>query len=140
MNFTGVNCASCVESLPGRLKRIRGVDEVRVNAERGAVVVELAGENRVRPEQIRDAIQQDGTRVSAAKVVVRGTLSETQGRPTLKPSGSAQSHELLLDSTRRALWESLRATPDRLVRVEGEARLTAPAPWPIRVEALVPNP
>jgi hypothetical protein len=78
MTFTGVNCLPCVESMPSRAQRIRGVVSAKVDAEK--LILTLAPENRVRVEQIRDLIQQDGTkaiRVPAIEVigtVENGTL------------------------------------------------------------------
>jgi hypothetical protein len=85
MWFEGIGCASCMDSLPSRLGRIRGVQEAAVDKEKGVLRVRLADENRVRVEQIRDAIEQDGTKATRAIVTVRGDIVQENGRWVLKP-------------------------------------------------------
>lgn len=80
IEFTGVNCEPCLESLPGRGKRIRGVAEASVDARKGLLKLTMLPENRVRVEQFRDIIEQDGTKaVRAPLVEMRGTV-DGEGR------------------------------------------------------------
>ena len=89
MAFSGIECASCVESMPARIQRMRGVESAKVDAAKQILSVKLAAGNRVRVEQIRDAIEQDGTKAREAAVTIQGVLSEESGRWLLKtPSGS----------------------------------------------------
>src|SRR5215471_3449753 len=80
LTFEGIGCASCMESLPGRVGRIRGVESATVDAQRGVLKVQLAEQNRVRLEQIRDMIEQDGTKVKAATITVQGDLAHVDGK------------------------------------------------------------
>jgi len=84
ITFDGVGCASCVESLPARMQRMRGVESAKVDAAKGTLQVRLAAENRVRVEQVRDAIEQDGTKVRRAVVSIRGVVAGEGGAWTLK--------------------------------------------------------
>lgn len=77
MTFEGVGCVPCVESMPARAQRIRGVESAKVDAAKGILSVQLAATNRVRVEQIRDIIEQDGTKAKSAVVSVSGTLERT---------------------------------------------------------------
>jgi len=70
LEVQGTDCISCNASLPERLKRVRGVDSVAL--EGNTAVLKFAAENRVRFEQIRDMIEQDGTKVKAASFVAKG--------------------------------------------------------------------
>lgn len=72
LRFEGVGCAPCIESMPERMKRLRGVESASVDAAKGLLTVKLAQQNRVRVEQIRDAIEQDGTKARSATVQIRG--------------------------------------------------------------------
>jgi copper chaperone CopZ len=87
IRFEGIGCASCLESLPGRLKRMRGVESVKVDAQRSIVELRLAAENRVRLEQVRDAIEQDGTKAMSARVVVQGIVEREGDIWILRPGG-----------------------------------------------------
>jgi hypothetical protein len=92
--FSGVGCASCIESMPERMRRLRGVEEAKVNAQEGTLEIQLAQQNRVRFEQIRDLIEQDGTKVTRAEVRVSGDVSNAEDRWMLKPAGSSLVYEL----------------------------------------------
>lgn len=94
MWFSGVGCASCIESMPERMRRLRGVEEAKVNAQEGTLEVQLAQENRVRFEQIRDLIEQDGTKVTRAAVRISGEVSNAEDRWILKPAGGSLAYEL----------------------------------------------
>lgn len=90
IEFTGVNCAPCLESLPARIQRMRGVEKAEVIADKGLLKVTFADENRLRLEQLRDAIEQDGTKTTRARLRLRGTVEETAaGQWQVKlPNGS----------------------------------------------------
>ncbi|MCW5978974.1 MAG: heavy-metal-associated domain-containing protein [Bryobacteraceae bacterium] len=90
--FVDAACASCVESLPERVRRLRGVESAALDAREGRLEVRLAETNRVRLEQIRDLIEQDGTKATRAVVRVTGDLSSDQGRWTLRPAGVPRSY------------------------------------------------
>lgn len=85
MSFDGVGCKPCIDSLPERLRRIRGVESAAVDAERGILTVRLAAANRVRMEQIRDFVEQDGTKARRATVRVAGEIKSDGGRAVLQP-------------------------------------------------------
>lgn len=79
MSFEGVNCLPCVESMPARAQRIRGVESAKVDAAKGILTLQLAAANRVRVEQIRDMIQQDGTKAAGVPhIEVSGTIEKTE--------------------------------------------------------------
>jgi len=80
IRFEGVGCSSCIESLPGRVQRLRGVESAEVGASSGILRVKLAAENRVRLEQVRDMIEQDGTKARSAMVSGRGQLRQEAGQ------------------------------------------------------------
>lgn len=91
--FEGVGCKPCAESLPERVRRIRGVESATVDLERGILTVQLAAQNRVRLEQIRDFIEQDGTKARRAKVRVTGDLQRAaDGRLSLQPANLPASY------------------------------------------------
>jgi len=66
----GTDCISCNASLPERLKRIRGVESVVL--EGNTAILKFTAENRVRFEQLRDMIEQDGTKVKSASLIAKG--------------------------------------------------------------------
>jgi cation transport ATPase len=92
--FTGTGCTSCTESMGDRMRRLRGVESAKVNAQEGTLEIQLAETNRVRLEQIRDLIEQDGTKSIRAVVRVRGDLSKTDDRWILQPAGISSKYEV----------------------------------------------
>jgi len=56
--------------------------------------VQLAGQNRVRLEQVRDMIEQDGTKVKAAIITVQGELTQVDGKWVLQPPSLPASYEV----------------------------------------------
>ena len=92
--FEGIGCASCMESLPGRMQRLRGVESATVDAQRGVLKIQLAEQNRVRLEQVRDMIEQDGTKTKSATITVKGGLAQTDGKWVLQPPSLPASYEV----------------------------------------------
>ncbi len=79
IRFEPSECVSCTESLPERLRRIRGVEHAALRpGQPPAVEVRLAAGNRVRLTRIRETIEQDGTKWTSARIVAAGTC-EKQG-------------------------------------------------------------
>jgi copper chaperone CopZ len=70
----GLDCASCATSVESRLKRIRGVESSKFDAERGVASVTLTPDNRVTLNAIRDALKGIGYTPGDADIVVSGTV------------------------------------------------------------------
>jgi hypothetical protein len=94
ITFTGIGCVSCIESLPARVQRMRGVESAAVDAQHGVLKIQLAAQNRVRLEQVRDAIEQDGTKTKTAAVRVQGALSQKEGKWVLDLAAVSASYEV----------------------------------------------
>ena len=121
LSFTGIECASCLDSLPARILRMRGVESAHVDASNQILAVKFAAGNRIRLEQIRDAIEQDGTRVRRASLTVRGGLGEEAGRWVLKlPNGS--QFEISLDGAPPSAQYSLKPGAVSVSGVVGNLR------------------
>ncbi|MBN8729737.1 MAG: hypothetical protein J0L64_04290 [Acidobacteria bacterium] len=73
ITYTPTGCVDCPRSLEGRLKKTRGVEEVKLDPE-GEVVIRLAPGNRERLELIRDFIEQGGERIQTIEVEASGAL------------------------------------------------------------------
>ena len=94
IQFEGIGCASCIDSLPARVQRMRGVTSAKVDVEKQILKVELADANRVRVEQVRDAIEQDGTKTTVASVRVRGNITQSEGKWLLTLPEAPATYEL----------------------------------------------
>ena len=141
VRFQDSGCASCVESLQSRLQRIRGVERVSAGAADGIVFlgVLLAGDNRVRLQQVRDFIEQGGNRILTIHVDLKGAIRREGESYLVLPAGGPQSYPIdlsALGGEGRKLLSG--ASPDAVFRLEGD--LIRPAPGaslpPIRVRGL----
>jgi copper chaperone CopZ len=94
ITFRGIGCQSCIESMPERLKRLRGVESAAVDTAAGTVTARFAQKNRIRLEQIRDLIEQDGTKTVKAMVEVAGEVSQSGGKWVLTPAGAGTEYEI----------------------------------------------
>ena len=88
----GLDCASCAMSVESRLKRIRGVESVKFDAEQGRVGVALAAGNRVTLDAIRDALKGIGYTPGDAEIVVAGAMK--RGKLSLPHQPEAFAAEL----------------------------------------------
>jgi hypothetical protein len=80
--------------MPERMRRLRGVEEAQVNPREETLEVHLKEPNRIRLEQIRDLIEQDGTRITRAVVQIRGDLFKADGGWMLRPAGVSSAYEI----------------------------------------------
>jgi hypothetical protein len=117
--FEGIGCASCVQTLPDRIKRLRGVESASVDAEHGILKLSLAESNRVRLEQVRDMIEQDGTKAKKATVRVKGNLTQEGGRWVLKPVGLSTAYEI--QGTKSALSTGPRVVDGQVENLRPES-------------------
>ena len=94
--FEDIGCASCIESLQGRLARVRGVARAEIDAKCGVAALHLAARNRVRLRPLLSRITQDGTKVAQIDVIARGTIEAAERGLLFHPSGLAQTYLLEL--------------------------------------------
>ena len=92
--FEDIGCASCLESLQGRLERVRGVERVEIDAPNGLATVFLSEGNRVRLAPLLARVTQDGTKTLRTHVEVRGTVATGAAGLAFTPSGLTQSYRL----------------------------------------------
>ncbi len=85
IRFEPSECVSCTESLPERLRRIRGVEHAALRpGQPPALEVRLAPGNRVRLTRIRETIEQDGTKWTSARIEASGTCAKEGGQWVIK--------------------------------------------------------
>jgi len=98
IRYTPTDCVDCPRSLEGRLKKTRGVEEVKLDPA-GEVTIRLAPGNRARLELIRDFIEQGGERIKSIEIEASGAIERTAegftfvlaGQDTRYPVSGAKS-------------------------------------------------
>ncbi len=93
-SVTGLECASCAESAPKNLKKIKGVTSATFRTEDSVAVLELAPGNTVALAEIRDAVKRMGYTPAAAKITARGELRKSGEKWTLLVTGAADEYPL----------------------------------------------
>jgi copper chaperone CopZ len=94
IDFEGTGCASCAESLPERLKRVRGVESAEVDLDRNRVTVHLEPGNKTRLAPLVSRITQDGTKIRRVEAVARGTIARQSGELRFQLSGLNEAYRL----------------------------------------------
>lgn len=132
-----MDCASCMQSLDGSLRKIRGVDDVTVDAREG-IRFTLKPGNRITLDRLRDQIKGVGFTPGIAHVKVAGKPLTTDGQWRFAVEGVPQTFNLTakLPETMKAL----QTNDGHVVTVEA---ISPPPPDPrtmptLDVKALVP--
>src|SRR5882762_5375065 len=94
MQFGGMDCASCSSFIQEKLAKNRNVQSVDIDAAKGLLRVTLKPATRMRPEQVRDLVQQSGYTTSQIRAAVRGTAAEQSGKWTLMVPELSQAYPL----------------------------------------------
>ncbi|MBX5494582.1 MAG: heavy-metal-associated domain-containing protein [Bryobacteraceae bacterium] len=107
MQFGGLDCPSCRDSLESTFRRIRGVEDVQVARDRQVIRLQLKEGNRVRLERLRDALKGLGYTPGEATVEVRGKASGDR----LDVSGFEPAYVLKLEPAKQSdnasLWRGV---------------------------------
>lgn len=69
------------------IKKVEGVQDVKVSLNDGTVAVKLKDGNEVTIEEVRDIIRKNGFTPKEAQVKVLGKVSERDGKPELRVTG-----------------------------------------------------
>ena len=81
------DCVSCVESLEGRLARVRGVEKAELDLAASRIRLTLAAGNMVRTAPLRARVGQDGTAIVEMRVAVEGFAAKGADGWTFAISG-----------------------------------------------------
>ncbi len=98
--FGGMECASCADFIKNKIGKNAGVASVEIDAKKGAVVVELKPDSTVKPQLIRDWVQQSGYTIKETTFTVRGVVAMDRGVMSLRVAPNYDlvllDHEFLL--------------------------------------------
>ena len=81
------------------LKSVSGVDSVDVSLDKGLAVVKMKPGNTATLKQLKEAIAKNGFTMKDSTATIAGTVVATDGKPTLRVSGSNDLLQLLPQST-----------------------------------------
>ena len=115
-SLTGLDCASCAQSVDKIFKKMKGVETATFRMEDSVVILQLKPGNTVPLEEIRDAVKRIGYTPKEAKVTVRGE-PRLEGEKWLFRVGAT---EYSLDvSAGQGIADQVRRSAGRMATVEG---------------------
>ena len=110
---------TCAHVVHVALKKVAGVESADVSLNKGLASVKLKPGNTVSVPQFWEVIHQNGYTPKTTTVTVRGDLTEGQGRPQLKVSGTNQVLALVADPKDAALQNVLHRKLGQSVTLQG---------------------
>ncbi len=112
IKVSGLECASCAESLPKTLERMRGVESASMDAKAGLVLVKLKAGNKLALEDLRDRLKQAGYTPGDAKISAVGVMVLEEGKWRFRPSGVNRAYVAELPA-------SVKPVAEQIFEVEG---------------------
>ena len=100
MTVEGMDCVSCVSGLDAKLKRMRGVESVKVDAAKSLVSLKLTANNSVRMDRIRDDIKGIGFTPKRARITAIGRVFTEEGAKLFVIESTNQRHLIAPGSER----------------------------------------
>ena len=95
MTVEGMDCVSCVSGLDTKLKRLRGVESVTVDAAKKLVALKLSTNNSIRIDRIRDDIKGVGFTPKRARFTAIGKVLVEAGEMLFVLESTNQRHSIL---------------------------------------------
>jgi hypothetical protein len=107
------------------MQKVPGVSSVKVSLNEGLTVLDLTPDNAVTLAGLRQIIRNNGFVTNESSVVVRGTITESNGTLSLQVRNSGERLMLRPAAKAPALFEELRSRVKSPGRAEVEITATA---------------
>lgn len=115
------------------IKKLEGVESVKVSLNEGFADIKLKPGNKVTVEQVREVVRRNGFTPKDAQVEVAGKVIERGGKPALEVTGTEAVYALV-PSPRHETPDLAKQTAGREVVVNGRIPETAKATAPLILE------
>lgn len=106
---------TCAYAVRGALKKFPGVDSVDVSLNQGLATVKFKPDNRIRPEELWEAVRKNGFTPKETRILVRGTVAEGK----LVVSGTGQTFLLSPSAKAPTALVEVKQQSGKAVTVEG---------------------
>ena len=90
------------------MQKVPGIERVEVRLNQGLTVLDLKAENTVTLAALRQVIRNNGFTTPEARVVARGTVSETSQGLMIDVSGTRERFKLMRPDAQPAQFDQLR--------------------------------
>lgn len=101
------------------LKKIEGVESAKVSLNEGLARIRLNSGNKVRLEDLRKAIENNGFTPKEARVTTQAQLVSTNGKLQLKVTGIERIYAVVVAPKAQTSQKELQAAVGKTVVVEG---------------------
>ena len=125
IRFDDGGCLSCAESLASRLQRVRGVETVTLDLERGIVKLKLAADNGVRLAPLMSRIEQGAAKALETRLVAKGLLVDGADGRRLELQGEAAGQVYSLEGETGDRLGPATIEADLLDATEGRLRVVS---------------
>lgn len=113
----GMDCAPCAYGLERGLKKLDGIEEVKVSLNNGKAYLELASDNSLTLQKIQEEVKSNGFSARDAKVVLKGTVVKSNNQIFIKVN---QESFLVSPGSATGALNKIRALKEgESVKVEG---------------------
>jgi copper chaperone CopZ len=126
-SVSGLDCASCAQSVDKALRKIKGVETAVFRAGDAVAVLQLKSGNTVPLEEIRDAVKRVGYTPGTAKVTVRGECRIESGKWLLHVAGSNAEYPLDVFAG-QGIADQVRRSAGDIAIIEGSIAADRQAP------------
>lgn len=109
----------CAHAVRVAVRKIDGVDSVRVSLNEGLATIRFKPDSRVGVEQVREAIRRNGFTPKGADITIRGRLVEQGGALALQVVPADRPYSLVAGSEADVLGRMRRTAVGRVVVVYG---------------------
>jgi hypothetical protein len=100
------------------MKKVKGIDKVRVSLNDGLTILDFKPENTVTLSDLRQVIKNNGFVSNEAQITARGRVSSVNGQAMFEVAGTGE----------RFMLAGKTLQPDQLMEVAGRVDLTKPNP------------
>lgn len=114
----GMDCAPCAYGLERGLKKMDGVEKVKVSLNDGKAFLDLAADNSLNLQKIHDEVKSNGFAAKDAEVTLKGTLAKNNEQLILKVSG--ETFLISPESSPNALKKIKALREGESIKVEGK--------------------
>lgn len=110
---------TCAYAVRGALKKLPAVESVEVSLNKGLASLRLKPGNTLQPPAIWEAVRKNGFTPKETRVVVRGEVVSSGGKPQLRVTGTNQVYDLIAEANAARVLEDVQRETGRTVVVEG---------------------
>lgn len=117
----GMDCAPCAYGLEGSLKRLEGVNEVKVSLNEGKAYLALSSDNNLTLNKIQQQVKDNGFSARDAEITLKGVLLKEDNSITIKVNDT-ENYLVSEKSDSKAFARVKKIPAGTLVEIKGSVK------------------